>query len=64
MNDKKYYIVRSKRLAITIEFLSGLTYYIHDNVYVEGKKIYTFENTDKLQKVLSYIDSGRNLLRD
>lgn len=63
-NKDEYVAVHSKRMAVTIEFLSGLTYYIHDNTYEEGKKIYTFKNTNELQKVLAYIDNGRKILRD
>ena len=61
--DKKYYVVRSKRLAIAIEFLSGLNYYVHDDRLKVGGKTYTFEDSAKLQEVLDYITNGRSKFR-
>lgn len=51
-NDMKYYFVNSKRLAITIEFLTGFKYMIHDHKYDSNKKVYSFENTKEFQQSL------------
>lgn len=54
-NGMKYYFVSSKRLAITIEFISGLKYLIHDHRNDPTKKVYSFENTNELQNALAKI---------
>lgn len=63
INDKKLYFVNSKRLAYTIEFISGLKYMIHDHKHDSSKKVYSFENTEELQIALEKIMELKNTLK-
>lgn len=57
MKKNKYYFVKSENYAKTIHFLSGISYYVFDDSNNEGKSIYSFENSDKLQEVLGIINN-------
>lgn len=60
--DMDYYFVNSKRLAITIEFLTSFKYMIHDHKYDPSKKVYSFENTKEFQQALYEIMNLKNKL--
>ncbi len=51
--DKKYYFVKSKRLADAIVWVSGLTYLTYDDRVYVGQKIFSFEDTPLLREVLT-----------
>jgi len=53
---KKYYIVQSDNYAKTIHFLSGIPYYTFPDKKNDGGIVYSFENSEKLQEVLSLIN--------
>lgn len=60
--EKKKYIVNSKRMATTIEFIGGLKYSVRDHHTEPDKKVYAFDNTEELQNVLSIIMAVKNTL--
>lgn len=60
MEEKRYKIIMSKRMAVTLEFLFGLKYYIHDNKIDSTKKVYSFEDTSELHRALNIVMDIRN----
>lgn len=58
--EKRYKMIMSKRMAVTLEFLFGLKYYIHDNKIDSTKKVYSFEDTPELNQALKIITDIRN----
>lgn len=56
----KYKMIMNRRMAITLEFMFGLTYYVHDNKIDPTKKVYSFEDTPEFRKALTYITNFRN----
>lgn len=62
-NKNKSYIVNSKQLAQTIRFLTGMSYREFNNLNHEGKKVFSFENTEELQNALAEIMELRNKLK-
>ena len=59
-NNKKYFVTRYKNFAITLSFLLGEDFMRFDDKREEGKKIYSFKNSDKLQNMVSKIDELKN----
>lgn len=59
-NDKKYFVTRYKNFAITLSFLLNEDFMRFDDKREEGKKIYSFKNSDKLQNMVSKIDELKN----
>ena len=53
--NKKYYTTKYKAKADCIMFLSGENYMIFDDKRGTGK-IYSFINSEKIQKILKEID--------
>lgn len=58
---KKYYTVKSIDLAKAMVFITGQQYYVFNDVK-EGGLIYSFENTENLQKSLYYLNKARKEL--
>lgn len=56
----KYYIVSSKRLATTLEFIYGFKYYVMDHNSDKNKKVYSFVNTPELQEAITTIMNLKN----
>lgn len=54
MENKKYYEVKKKYLAFAISFL-GFQYYTFDKE--DGKKLYTFEDTESFRKALTELSN-------
>lgn len=58
--DSKYYSVKSLDLARAVKFITQQDYMIFDNDKIEGQKVYSFLNTEKLQKAISAVLELRN----
>lgn len=60
--NKDYYIINNKNLAITLSYLLKQDYYTYDDTRQgrEGKKLYSFKNTNEFKKVLTLINDIRN----
>ena len=60
--NKDYYIINNKNLAICLSVLLGEDFYTFDDKRTgkEGKKCYSFKNTDKFRKVLTLVNTTRN----
>lgn len=54
-NNKKYYIVTNKDIAITLETLLGRRPYIYPNKFVEGESVYSFLNDEKFQRIFDLV---------
>jgi hypothetical protein len=53
--EKEFYILTNKSLAIAVSYAIGKDYYTYDDRYNEGKKVYSFRNTEEFQKALKTI---------
>lgn len=53
--SKEFYIINSKSLATVINYLTGEKYFTYDDKLNEGKKIYSFRNTEEFKKALTKI---------
>lgn len=53
--ELKYFSVKSLDLARALRFVTMQNYMIFDDFEKEGRKVYSFENTAKLQDALSKI---------
>lgn len=62
-NNNKYYLISNKSFANTIRFLTGMSYREFNNQNHEGKKIFSFKNTEELQNALAKIMELRNELK-
>lgn len=58
---KKYYTIKSIDLAKAIVFITGQKYYIFKDLKEQGV-VYSFKNTEKLQKSLYYLNKAREEL--
>ncbi|NSB12101.1 hypothetical protein [Clostridium beijerinckii] len=60
---KDYYIINNKNLAITISTLLNEDFYTFDDNREgrEGKKCYSFKNTDRFREILSLVNNTRNI---
>ena len=56
MENKKYYIIKDKQVAITMETLLGRRPYAYENKFVKGEYVYSFENDTKFQKVFALVN--------
>ena len=57
-HEHKYYIIKSKGMAITLSYLLGRNYYTMDG-YEEGKQVYSFEYDAEFQDMLDLVKSLR-----
>ena len=57
--EKQYYPIRNKNLAITISWLLGEDFLTFDDKFNEGKKYYSFRNTEKFQEILTLVSEIR-----
>ena len=53
MEKHKYYLVKSLKLAQAIQFIGGMKYFKFDDREDPSIKVYSFENTEKFQKILN-----------
>lgn len=59
MENKKYYIVRDINFARVIKWFCGQDYMVFDDKCNDGRKIYSFENTDKLKQALTLANDAK-----
>lgn len=57
--SKDYYILNNKALALAISYIINEDYYTYDNKFEEGKKVYSFKNTDNFKKALTILTNLR-----
>lgn len=55
MENKKYYIIKNKDMAITMETLLGRRPYVYPNKFVEGEFVYSFENDEKFRRIFDLV---------
>ena len=61
--NKDYYILNNKALALAISYIIHEDYYTYDDKFNEGRKVYSFKNTEKFKKALdSIIDLRKELI--
>lgn len=60
MNNSEYKVVSSKNLAITISYLTSEDFFTYNDKFEQGKKCYSFKNTDKFKKALELSLGIRN----
>ncbi|UYZ34177.1 hypothetical protein OD350_18200 [Clostridium beijerinckii] len=60
--EKEFYIINNKNLAITISTLLNEDFLTFDDKRKgkEGKKCYSFKNTEKFRKILTLVNNTRN----
>lgn len=56
----EYYFCKNKNLAITLSYITKENFYVFDDKYVKGEKIYSFRNTEKLSEAFDLIETLRN----
>lgn len=61
MNNKKYYVINDKNLACAVRWITGLRFYVFDNE--NGDKVYSFENTERFYRALTFLNENRNKLK-
>lgn len=61
MIHKDFYVINNKNLAITISTLLNEDFLVFDDKRegYEGKKCYSFKNTDKFREVLTMVNNTR-----
>jgi len=57
--NKDYYILNNKALALAISYIIHEDYYTYDDKFNEGKKVYSFKNTDNFKRVLTIVTNLR-----
>ncbi|MBU6135200.1 hypothetical protein [Clostridium tertium] len=62
--DKKYYVVNHIDFARTLLWLTGQNYMIFDDKRDSTKKVYSFENTNKLQLAMKKLMEVRESLNN
>lgn len=62
MNKDKYYIISNKALALAIAYTTGEKFYTYDDKFNEGKKIYSFINSDKFKEAYQIINDLKKKL--
>jgi hypothetical protein len=60
--EQEYYILKNKSLAVAISYAIGEDYYTYDDRFNEGKKVYSFKNTENFKKALHSITELRKEL--
>lgn len=63
MENKKYYVVRDINFARVLKWICGQDYMVFDDKFNEGKKVYSFENTEKFQQALAIAQGIKNKVR-
>lgn len=63
MENSKYYYIKSKTLAMTIQFISALPFMVFDDKDNPSIKTYAFENTEQLQEIISKVNKLRKQYR-
>lgn len=60
--NKDYYIINNKNLAICLSVLLNEDFYTFDDKRKgkEGKKCYSFKNTNRFRGILTLINKTRN----
>lgn len=53
--DTKYYVVKSKNLAMGLKWL-GFEYYLFNSKEHEGEQVYSFERTPKFENALKQLN--------
>lgn len=61
MNKNEYYVIKNINLAKALVFITGEKYYTYDDLKGDGK-IYTFKDTKKFRKALTYLNDIRREL--
>lgn len=56
MNNPKYYIIKDKQVAITMETLLGRRPYAYENKFIKGEYVYSFVNDEKFQKIFALVN--------
>lgn len=59
----KYYVVKSLMMANALTFMTGQKPYIYDSLSEVGKHVYSFLNTEELQKALLILNDAKNKFR-
>ncbi|MDQ0149231.1 hypothetical protein ACFO6R_06435 [Eubacterium multiforme] len=62
MNDKKFYIIRNKALALAIAYTTGEEFYTYDDKFEAGNKVYSFKYTDRFKVAFDEICNLRDKL--
>lgn len=61
MKEKQeFYVVKSKGLAVTLQYVFGFDYYAYEHHSEPGKKVYSFIKTKEFNDALTLIMSLRN----
>lgn len=55
-NEKKYYIAKSKKHAITLSYLSKQEPYVYPNKFELDKQVWSFVWDDNFDKVLKIVE--------
>ena len=58
-HEHKYYIIKSKGMAVTLSYLLGGKQYYTMDGYEEGKQVYSFEYDAEFQAMLDLVKSIR-----
>lgn len=62
-SNKKYYVVKDINFARVLKWICGQGYMVFDSKFFEGEKVYSFENTEKLQEALRIANEIKNKAR-
>lgn len=59
--DKEFYVINNKNLAICLSVLLNEDFYTFNDRRkgYEGKKCYSFKNTDKFKEILTMVNNTR-----
>jgi hypothetical protein len=60
--NKEYYAIENKNLAITLSYMLGEDFYTYDDTRKnrEGKKLYSFRNTDRFKEIMKLVFDVKN----
>lgn len=61
--ESKFYYIKSKTMALAIQYISGLSFMVFDDKDDSSIKTYAFDNTEKLHEVLTDLTNIRNKYR-
>lgn len=56
-NNSKYYFIRNRSLANTLAYIMQRNYYTFKNDKEDGREIFSFENDEDFQSLLSKVDT-------
>ena len=60
MSESKYYVMTNKFMADAISYILGESYYIFNDRFNKGKKVYSFKDDTKFREVLTLVSNARN----